>query len=724
MRNASVRTSAVSDDTAAIVDAGRNCWRIDRAERFLCIQDAADYFRLVRQALLEAEHSVFILGWDITGSIDLDPNAAEGPVPKRFDRLLAYVARQRPRLRCYVLIWDYGALYTLERDPFSRWRFGWRMPRNVHFGFDDHHPLGACHHQKVVVVDDVLAFCGGIDLTGHRWDTSAHNVEEPKRLTPTGKAYGPYHEIQALVTGRAAASLGELARERWRALGRERMPRTRDDRGRDLWPKQVAPDLTNVDVAISRTVPGIDGRPPIRECEALFLDSIAHATRTIYVESQYFTNDVLGRALATRLREADGPEVVVVAPKECQGWLEKNTMGTYRDRVFRELVAADRHGRLRLVYPCASRSRDVPTFIHSKVMVVDDVLLRIGSANCSHRSMGVDTECDLAVEATGSAGSATASEVRPGIARIRDRLVGEHLGLDPDAVRSGVTQARSLGAFIDAREFADHTLAPIVVAAEDAALATPTLQAAADPDEPIAIGPVIEVVIPPIDATSGRSPLRIWLLPAVALLTASALAWRSVTAAAIPVDAPVWVGVAGFLAGGLLLVPIELLSVLAGLLFGAVHGGVVAVAGSAAAAALGYGAGRAIGPARLSRWLSRRSYRSLRQLAARRLGRVVMLHLTSVAPAGAVHLISGAMQLRFPVYLAGTVIGVLPSVVALTGLGALLGHTLRHPTLSNALVTAGVTVGLVAVAAVLRALLLLRQFAPSLSGHRERAEFG
>ena len=75
-------------------------------------------------------------------------------------------------------------------------------------------------------------------------------------------------------------------------------------------------------------------------------------------------------------------------------------MGAFRDDVFRQLIAADTHKRLRLVYPAASRAQHVPTFVHSKVMIVDDELVRIGSANFSRRSMGVDTECDLAVEAT------------------------------------------------------------------------------------------------------------------------------------------------------------------------------------------------------------------------------------------------------------------------------------------------------------------------------------
>ena len=59
----------------AIVQPGRNCWRVDRADRFSSIQDAADYFRLVRQALLAARETVFILGWDLTATVDLDPGA-------------------------------------------------------------------------------------------------------------------------------------------------------------------------------------------------------------------------------------------------------------------------------------------------------------------------------------------------------------------------------------------------------------------------------------------------------------------------------------------------------------------------------------------------------------------------------------------------------------------------------------------------------------------------
>ena len=243
---------------------GRNAWRVDRADLFRCVQDGAEYFRLVREAVLAAERTIFMLGWDIAGATDLLPGESPGDGPTRFDELLSFVASRRPKLECFILIWDYGALYTLERDPFSRWRLDWRTPRRVKFGFDDHHPLDACHHQKVLVVDDRLAFSGSMDVTGHRWDTSAHRLVEPARTSPRSGPYPPYHEVQAMVEGPVAASLGELARDRWRTLGARRMPPVAPAH-RSLWPRDVSPDFTGVDVAIARNVPGTPADPAVRE---------------------------------------------------------------------------------------------------------------------------------------------------------------------------------------------------------------------------------------------------------------------------------------------------------------------------------------------------------------------------------------------------------------------------------------------------------------------------
>src|SRR3546814_17164999 len=70
----------------------------------------------------------------------------------------------------------------------------WARRRNITFKFDSAHPIGAAHHQKIVVIDDALAFCGGIDMTADRWDTSAHLDDDPRRRRPSGRFYGAWHD--------------------------------------------------------------------------------------------------------------------------------------------------------------------------------------------------------------------------------------------------------------------------------------------------------------------------------------------------------------------------------------------------------------------------------------------------------------------------------------------------------------------------------------------------
>jgi phosphatidylserine/phosphatidylglycerophosphate/cardiolipin synthase-like enzyme len=296
------------------------------------------------------------------------------------------------------------------------------------------------------------------------------------------RPYQPYHEVQAMADGPVAAALGELARERWKAFGDRSVPAVSPS-SENLWPSSVSPDLSDVNIAISRTL-GADGdTPAVRECEMLFVDSIAAAQKLIYIESQYFTNETIGNAIAKRLQEPDGPEIIIVSPEECSGWLEKQTIGAFRVRAFQALIAADKYKRLRLVYPVASRSAECATFIHSKVMIVDDWFVRIGSANLSNRSMFLDSECDLAIDASDDV------RARKGIAGIRNRLIGEHMGIPAGDVDARIAEAGSLRSLIDKCRGADRTLTLIEISPEEESAATDLLRAVVDPAEPAPVEP-------------------------------------------------------------------------------------------------------------------------------------------------------------------------------------------------------------------------------------------
>ena len=96
------------------------------------------------------------------------------------------------------------------------------------FCLDGHHPVGASQHQKIVVVDDTVAFVGGFDLSKWRWDTPAHRPRDNRRIDPDGKPYPPFHDIQMAVDGPVARTLGRLARKRWLRASREK-PIDRED---------------------------------------------------------------------------------------------------------------------------------------------------------------------------------------------------------------------------------------------------------------------------------------------------------------------------------------------------------------------------------------------------------------------------------------------------------------------------------------------------------------
>ena len=149
-------------------------------------------------------------------------------------------------------------LYIREREWLPIINLDWKTHRRIHFQLDDQHPFGASQHQKIVVIDDAVAFCGGIDLTSNRWDTPNHRLNDSRRKNPDGKLYPPFHDIQMIVAGEAAAALGALFRDRWKwATGKELQP---VDTRNNAWPPDLKPWMTDSRIGIVRTLPAFKGR--------------------------------------------------------------------------------------------------------------------------------------------------------------------------------------------------------------------------------------------------------------------------------------------------------------------------------------------------------------------------------------------------------------------------------------------------------------------------------
>ncbi|OBG50218.1 MULTISPECIES: phospholipase D-like domain-containing protein [unclassified Mycobacterium] len=444
----------MGDDRLLIL--GRTCWRLERADRFGHIIDAADYFRHVKTAMLRARHRIVLIGWDFDARMTFERGVKTLPGPNQLGAFLYWMLWKRPELEIYLLKSNLRLLPAFDGIWFGLTPVALVnqiSSRRIHFAIDGAHPTGSVHHQKIVAVDDSVAFCGGIDLTIDRWDTRAHDHDGPVRRT-LGRSYGPRHDVAAAVDGAAARALGEQALQRWRTATEQSLqPVTAKH---TAWPSKLKPALRGVDVGIALTLPELGRRPETRQVEALNLAAIAAARDSIYLENQYLASRRIIDALAARLKEDDGPEIVIVIARRGNNPLERGTMDSARHRLIQVLWAADEHRRLGIYWPVTDGG--APIYVHSKVVVVDDRLLRIGSSNLNNRSMGFDSECDLAVEAEPA--SPEGDRVRAQITALRSQLVAEHLGVTVGEFDGATHERGSVLAAIEALRGDGKTLRP------------------------------------------------------------------------------------------------------------------------------------------------------------------------------------------------------------------------------------------------------------------------
>lgn len=427
-------------------------WRIERADRMSVIIDADDYFATARQALIEARQRIMLVGWDFDSRVDLHVGQRLPGEPAQIGELLSWLIERTPDLHLYLLRWDTGALKGMLHGSTAFRVLKWMRHPRIHLKLDGHHPTGSSHHQKIVSIDDCLAFCGGIDMTAARWDTRSHHDDDPSRTEPNGKPYKPWHDATTAIGGPAAGALAQACRDRWqRATGETLAPVKGEVR---CWPEGFTPTFTDVDVAIARTHPEMEDQDPVYEIEALFLEQIAAAKRWLYCESQYFASRRIAEAIAKRLDEADGPEIVIINPETAEGWLQPIAMDSARARLVAALRARDRHGRLAIYHPFTTQG--APIYVHAKITIVDDAQLRIGSANMNNRSMRLDTECDVSVDAARH----PEAQLGPVIAGIRNGLLAEHLGVPMVRIETVLEQTGSLIATIERLRRSGHSLRP------------------------------------------------------------------------------------------------------------------------------------------------------------------------------------------------------------------------------------------------------------------------
>lgn len=457
-----------------------SAWRFVRASRAHVVVDAAAYFANMQVAMLRARQQILLIGWDVDTRIHLaggrrwynKPNRRIAPA--RLGWYVIWLCGRTKRLQVRVLKWRFSSIRFLLRGSMIFDLIRWLRHPSIRFKFDAAHPIGCSHHQKIVVIDDRFAACGGIDMTSNRWDTRQHLEGDARRQSPVGKPYGPWHDVTMLVEGEAAGALAELGRSRWAHAGGKPLEPC-EPQVHTPWPEKLKAQFNDVEIGIARTQAAWRDLPEVREVEALFVEHIMRAKRFIYAESQYFAARAVAEAMAERLSAPNPPEIVLINPASADGWLEQAAMDGARVRLCHAIEHADGERRFRIFVPFTSGG--TPIYVHSKLMIVDDEVVRVGSSNMNNRSLGLDTECDLFIDAA-RPGNAHAG---PAIRKLRLSLLAEHCAIPIELAETELEKHGSMAAMIESqsrdrnhlRPFALHQLSDREKAVADNALLDP-----------------------------------------------------------------------------------------------------------------------------------------------------------------------------------------------------------------------------------------------------------
>jgi phosphatidylserine/phosphatidylglycerophosphate/cardiolipin synthase-like enzyme len=429
--------------SSSVICREGTCWKTADVSESAVLVDADAYYSTFCRAALLAKRYIYLTGWQFDTKARLlrpGPDTALWH-PIELLPFLNHLCERTPALEIFITAWDYSLVYALEREWMQKLKFAFQSHPRLHFEFLNHPEGGGCHHQKLVVVDGHVAFVGGLDLCDSRWDTREHPAHDPRRMDVNDEPYKAFHDIQVALRGPVVSALMELFSEGWRrAQGPVTLPHQAEGATRQDDPFELHSLSQGLGVpirarraALSRTELVEVGQPPIIEIQTLLEQAILNAERLIYVENQYFTSRAVAEVLCRRLADPTRSklELVLVMPNGADTPKEDFVLGN-RQRAIRQLVAqvAKQHGHeLRLLMSSDATQEDPTpaTFIHAKVLIVDDEFLTIGSANLTNRSMRVDRELNVSYEARLES-LEDGERLRADIRALRASLLAEHAG--------------------------------------------------------------------------------------------------------------------------------------------------------------------------------------------------------------------------------------------------------------------------------------------------------
>ncbi|MGA7368211.1 MAG: phosphatidylserine/phosphatidylglycerophosphate/cardiolipin synthase family protein [Nitrososphaeraceae archaeon] len=450
--------------------------------------DGEETFKLIYDAIFQAESSIFIAGYDLDPSLnfvrdnDYDlpktskSSASSGSVVtdveqfgkdqshtssssaastgqnslstvadcttsrqrvkgrhsyKRFQELIIEKARNGATVR--IIVWQPRLPLRIlpgadergldgraeEVEVLNKLAIKYGIEQNLIVKIDNTSPtLSSAHHEKIIVIDSKIGFCGGFDLSRGKWDTSRHHYNDSQRDQDSE----PWHDCHAIMRGPIVWDLAYHFNQRW---AYHEVKDEKRIRALNLKPANFPFDVSKggTKMVALRTWEGMDKDGGIL---AWYTNSIRKAKNSIYIENQFpFQNEFITRILCKRLQEQKNLKVIIVGPMEPNlpgliGSILSKTSVNDVNKHLQWIRDAGDLGRRVGTYSLVCQDKKTKSlrqiYVHSKLFIVDDKWITIGSANIDKNGFKDSTEVNVGITS-----SSLAKE-------LRIRLWREHIG--------------------------------------------------------------------------------------------------------------------------------------------------------------------------------------------------------------------------------------------------------------------------------------------------------
>ncbi|MBD63622.1 MAG: hypothetical protein CME62_00310 [Halobacteriovoraceae bacterium] len=648
-----------------ILKPQRNCIQIDRNSHYKLLVDGENYFEQLYKILPEAKSSIYIHAWEVDSKLRLKRDHNHDVELKNY---LFSLVDKNPELNIYIICWDFSFVFFFERELFLKWKLDYLNHERIHFCYNTKHKLGGSNHQKFVVIDDEIVFLGGMDVTKRRFDSRDHEPGSDLRVDPRGHRYGPFHDVQVMIAGESAKTVADIFREDWLDLMGERLE---EPKKKLKWPPDLAGDIHGeLRGAISRS--GVLGQSQdiTKENLELYLDCIQNAKHYMYFESQYLTSADFVEALAQKLEaNTEGVEVILVISNDWSGYFEERILGAISQRNLKRLLEADKYKKLQLVTPCIHRDGKKHFIkVHSKISIIDDVFIRVGSSNLNERSLHLDSEIDFSLEAQNPI-------QRMQIKKLLHDLLAEHTGVSLEEVSKKLNDL-SLCEYIEKNQLNSRALVKIKRFTESSAVYLAPFKFIADPKMSIThflksnlIQFYGQVKQPKMLMVILGILLGLFLINHFSLFEQLRNYTQGEFLAAKSEGTLFTYGILIFGLSSFLGLPLNAMIPIVAMSIPGIEAFFICMMGSLLSSTAGYFLGRGVGTKLIPHQAKAKVDRASRILEGKGVVTVFLTRSLPVAPFIIINMVSGALKIKFHHYILGTFLGLLPGLTIFTFFG-------------------------------------------------------